>query len=364
MIIICLSKMIELTYIIRSIIKKYFREGRAGELKNAGIEEIKASVKQSGGLWKDYKGLIYKLTKDVEKELGKQFVEERTNPTKDSVKEKLNQNIALFENKLESRQREIFNTIQKSIENSVGQKKDWKTIARESLRKIGLEDHHIQTEVETTKAALNNITRLEQFKNAGVKFLRYEGPASERNFCMSHLGKVYLLSEVEKMANDFGQPAYSFCGGYNCRHRWVPMKGETDPSSPNLFIENSFTERYNAVGKNEKKVLTKELETAKKLSSLGYKVELNYGFTSTRDKDTDIIFEGKQTQIKSKSTNNQRALERALQDAKNQSDIIIIDLQVANKDIQNAESKAKRWIMSHQNKKAFYIYNNKLKEIK
>jgi hypothetical protein len=31
--------MIELTYIIRSIIKKYFREGRAGELKNAGIEE-------------------------------------------------------------------------------------------------------------------------------------------------------------------------------------------------------------------------------------------------------------------------------------------------------------------------------------
>ena len=221
--------MIELTYIIRSIIKKYFLEGRAGELKGAGIEEIKASVKQIGGLWKDYKGSIYKLTKEVEKELGSKFVEERTNPTKDSVKEKLNQNIALFENKLESRQREIFNTIQKSIENSVRQKKDWKTIARESLRKIGLEDHHIQTEVETTKAALNNITRLEQFKNAGVKFLRYEGPASERNFCMSHLGRVYLVSEVEKMVNDFGQPAYSFCGGYNCRHRWVPMKGEADP---------------------------------------------------------------------------------------------------------------------------------------
>ncbi|HOJ18526.1 MAG: hypothetical protein GX452_04720 [Ignavibacteriales bacterium] len=48
--------------------------------------------------------------------------------------------------------------------------------------------------------------------------------------------------KLKKMVNDFGQPAYSFCGGYNCRHRWVPMKGEADQSNPNLFIENSFTE--------------------------------------------------------------------------------------------------------------------------
>lgn len=354
----------DLPYIIRSIIKRYFQTGKADQLKDKGLEEIKQAVKQYGGLWKDYKSQIYTLTKGVEKELGESFVKERTNETGTNVKQKLNQHITLFENKLESRTKEIFNTIQKSIAKSITENKDWKTIARESLRKINLEEHHINTEIETTKAALNNLTRFEQFKDAGITKLRYEGPKSERNFCKEHLGKVYLVAEVENMLNDFSQPAYSFAGGYNCRHRWVPVSGQIDEQNPDLFIDDSFTQKFNTASKNEKKVLTKELQTAKKLSSLGYKVEMNYDYAKSLSKDTDIIFDGKPAQLKTKSTDNPRALERALEDAKNQTDVIIIDLQSQNKNIQNAESKAKRWLAEHPNKKAFYIYDNKLKEIK
>ena len=49
--------------------------------------------------------------------------------------------------------------------------------------------------------------------------------STTRDFCRNLCNKNYVwrLSEVENEINDFGQPAYIWRGGYNCRHQWFKI---------------------------------------------------------------------------------------------------------------------------------------------
>jgi hypothetical protein len=83
--------------------------------------------------------------------------------------------------------------------------------------------HTAQTAVDTARAAFDRTARVEAAKEAGVQYFRYTGPPAERGFCKQHIDKVYTLAEIEALNNGQGLPVLQFMGGYNCRHRWVPI---------------------------------------------------------------------------------------------------------------------------------------------
>jgi hypothetical protein len=217
-----MNKLLEVR--IKKIIKTYFLEGKADKLKTAGYEEIKLLIKRSGGLWKDYKSNLNTILKGVESDLLKSFSNDRKSEVEIFIKEQYTNIFNRADSKLSGSSKKAQDVINKSLQESEKTDKKWEDIARKALTKLKIEERHIRTEIETTKAALDNIKRFSDFEVLKDDLiLRYEGPDTEREFCIRHLGKEYSFREVSEMKNQFGQPAFAFCGGYNCRHRWVPV---------------------------------------------------------------------------------------------------------------------------------------------
>jgi hypothetical protein len=66
--------------------------------------------------------------------------------------------------------------------------------------------------------------------NAGVKKYKYGGPKPLRPFCDSHWGKIYPVTEIVNMSNGQTRAGSVMLtmGGYNCRHRWIPILSNSD----------------------------------------------------------------------------------------------------------------------------------------
>jgi len=117
---------------------------------------------------------------------------------------------------------------------------NWEKDLERQLRKIKLEDRHIDTEIYTTQLALDNLSRAANYKDGMVPYLRYSGPSGTvRPFCMRIIDKVFTMEEVENMTNDFGYPALIYCGMWNCRHRWDPVMDESEAKQEILKRNNS-----------------------------------------------------------------------------------------------------------------------------
>lgn len=59
--------------------------------------------------------------------------------------------------------------------------------------------------------------------SAGLKHGLYAGnilPAT-RDFCRELVGKVLSIDAIRQLHNGQIDPVLTYCGGYNCRHRWV-----------------------------------------------------------------------------------------------------------------------------------------------
>lgn len=63
-----------------------------------------------------------------------------------------------------------------------------------------------------------------KFAKLTDRFL-YFGPEDSRNrpFCAAHVGKTYTVKEIRVMDNGQGLPVATSCGGYRCRHNWIPQ---------------------------------------------------------------------------------------------------------------------------------------------
>ncbi len=341
---------------IKNILEKYFREGKADKIKDEAVLEIKLALKRNKIPFNKYKNQIYKLTKEVEKELEKSFMDEKVKPIDENVKKQLNELIKKSNFAVTELQQKIEKELIKSLNSG-----DFVKSLERGLRKIKVAERHINTEIFTTKAALDNLKRSMDYKKAGVKYLRYAGPlGTERPFCKLHIDRVYRFEEVEEMLNNFGQPALIYCGGYNCRHRWEAMFGEM---KEDVYVDYSWQNAYNKASKNERKVMDEELNFAKKLTKLGNKIELNNTLTKLDNKDTDLLFNGIPAQLKTKSTDSVDSLVRALQDAVHQADLVIVDLLKENKDLERAIRKAKKWLITHNGKRLYYYYKDNLEEI-
>jgi len=58
---------------------------------------------------------------------------------------------------------------------------------------------------------------------AGIDKALYDGPAllpTSHQFCVEHYQGIYTREEIENMENGQLEPVITYCGGYQCRHRW------------------------------------------------------------------------------------------------------------------------------------------------
>lgn len=344
-------------YNIKKIIRYYFETGKADKLRNEGFEEIKNLIWRRGGFWKDYKPYLNKIITQTQTELQMEFESGHLKNIDDVIKKQLYDIITLTDNKLENKAKKAQRIIADALEKSFSEGKKWEDYARRAFDKIKLEDRHVKTEIETAKAALNNLKRYRNFTEGKTEdiFYRYEGPDTERPFCKEHINRIYSLDEISRMKNHFSQPAFAYAGGYNCRHRWVPVIGDRNG---NLFVEQSWQKQFENASKNEKEAMRRELDFAKKASTSGIKTELNYGLKSKHGKDTDFIFDGKYAQLKQPVTTNINSLGRLPRG--NQADLVIIELNFnpdANK-MERLNGKFEKWINEHKNKQVILYYNN------
>ena len=191
--------------------------------------EIKALLKQQPPGKKMQEDELKQLITETRQQMERQFIEKNTSALDPKTAAALQTITKSAEYRFNTTDRLIIRKVDDALRNALtdGDPSNWREVARAALRPFRTAEHHIETEINTTRAALDNLSRITEVKQTQVKYLKYAGPSGTvRAFCRQHVGKIYTIEEVEAMVNQFNQPAAYYCGGYNCRHRWVPV---TDP---------------------------------------------------------------------------------------------------------------------------------------
>jgi len=85
-----------------------------------------------------------------------------------------------------------------------------------------------ETHARTSITAYDQEYRDELATQSGLTHFLYYGnlQSNSRRFCIAHVDGVYTNQQINEMQNGQLEPVRTFCGGYNCRHQWVPV----DPS--------------------------------------------------------------------------------------------------------------------------------------
>ncbi len=92
-----------------------------------------------------------------------------------------------------------------------------------ALRQTGNVRHVASTLANTALAQFDGAYTAELARSSGIDTFEYAGPPAQRIFCSNHLGQQYTRAEIEQMDNGQGLPVMTSCGGYNCRHSWLPV---------------------------------------------------------------------------------------------------------------------------------------------
>lgn len=82
------------------------------------------------------------------------------------------------------------------------------------------------TEVDTRVAAVDRSLSTSTATDQGYELFLYDGPVDDltRPWCRERLGYLFTLDELDASPNDTGpNPPSQYGGGYNCRHRIVPV---------------------------------------------------------------------------------------------------------------------------------------------
>jgi len=101
-----------------------------------------------------------------------------------------------------------------------------KDIRNAVTNEIGHFRNYAETISRTANQAFNQVKTVSEAKKE-QKF-KFVGAPPERPFCknlmkLSAQGKTYTISEIQAMNNGQGLPVLYYCGGWNCRHWWMPV---------------------------------------------------------------------------------------------------------------------------------------------
>jgi hypothetical protein len=119
----------------------------------------------------------------------------------------------------------IMNTVtDASLRYGLGEVKLTKIVA-DMNQAIDVAGRRIITEAHTGAAIYDRTVKFEQFKEADVKTYFYDGPVDDRNRpeCEATLGdsRQYTGWTMDDISSS--QTPFIACGGYNCRHEWLPF---------------------------------------------------------------------------------------------------------------------------------------------
>lgn len=90
------------------------------------------------------------------------------------------------------------------------------------------------TMLDTGLAAFDREVSGQVATEAGVEWFLYDGPVDDltRPYCAERVGKRYTLDSLDATSNDTGpNPPSRYAGGWNCRHRLVPLLDEEEIAS-------------------------------------------------------------------------------------------------------------------------------------
>lgn len=118
---------------------------------------------------------------------------------------------------------------------SRGIRKDLPTaeVARAIQSRIDVTENVSKTLARTANVGIANAKRIQDGRDAGLQFFQYGGSQSpEREFCKANVNRIFSLEEIRAMDNGQGLPVEFFCGGYNCRHFWIPVASKDESPVP------------------------------------------------------------------------------------------------------------------------------------
>lgn len=216
------------------------------------------------------------------------------------------------------------------------------------------------TILNTLEIGNNRANVIENAKKRGITKFRYEGPTGilSRGFCKSRVGNVYTIEEIELMDNMQRLPVLYFCGGYNCRHRWVAVQGEKEGK---LFIDDSWTRKLNNSNKQDRKKMVTEKQGAILMTELLDGSVVLRSERSSKGGDIDVFYNGEPAEIKTPEAFQINTLSYQLVKSKDQADIVIIILNNEIDEYEEAKNKAILWLRRH-NKRLCIILNKKTNE--
>lgn len=126
-------------------------------------------------------------------------------------------------NQFARQQGKIIEGIVKEVQIGYSQGLNTKDLTDRLINNLGQKKAHAQTIARTANISLVRAGSVDRAISDGVEYFEYMGPRNtKRNFCKNRLGKTFSVDEIRKMSNRQLDPVLYYCGGYNCRHRWVP----------------------------------------------------------------------------------------------------------------------------------------------
>lgn len=91
---------------------------------------------------------------------------------------------------------------------------------------LDLTERETVTLVDTTLMGADRGVSVGQGVEAGRQWFMYDGPLDDltRPWCLPRVGRLFRVAELDEDENDTGpQPPSVYGGGWNCRHRWIPI---------------------------------------------------------------------------------------------------------------------------------------------
>lgn len=203
---------------LREFLKKAAQIIRT-DIKNGTPDLSRQKIKmlrRKMGLDSNAEKLAEQIAKAEIKKLGEKYIAEKYSAV---VKESITL-ISEAESALSSRVLKLAAQSLKNVEQD--------NLLRNLQRFEKTQQRYLQTVANTAQSAVRRSQLFVDAEQSDIKKFRYEGSegGNIRDFCKNHVGKIYTLSEIKKLDNGQGLSVQYYCGGYNCRHRWVAVVEE------------------------------------------------------------------------------------------------------------------------------------------
>lgn len=203
---------------LREFLKKAAQIIRT-DIKNGTPDLSRQKIKmlrRKMGLDSNAEKLAEQIAKNEIKKLGEKYIAEKYSAV---VKESVTL-ISEAESAISSR---VLKLAAQSIKNV-----EQDNLLRNLSRFEKTQQRYLQTVANTAQSAVRRSQLFVDAEQSDIKKFRYEGSTGGniRDFCKNHVGKIYTLSEIKKLDNGQGLSVQYYCGGYNCRHRWVAVVEE------------------------------------------------------------------------------------------------------------------------------------------